>query len=36
MENAELVDAIWKETELTKKDREAFVKSFGENVSKEM
>ncbi len=36
MNKAELIDAIEKDTGLTKKDTEAFIKSFVENVSKEM
>ena len=34
MNKAELVDAIAKDTKLSKKDTEAFVKAFVENVSK--
>ena len=36
MNKAELIDAIAIDTGLTKKDTEAFIKSFVENVSKEM
>ena len=36
MNKAELIDAIAKDTGLTKKDTEDFIKSFVENVSKEM
>ncbi|WP_288749278.1 HU family DNA-binding protein [uncultured Treponema sp.] len=36
MNKSELIDAIAKDTGLTKKDTEAFIKSFVENVSKEM
>ena len=36
MNKAELIDAIAKDIGLTKKDTEAFIKSFVENVSKEM
>ena len=36
MNKSELIDAIAKDTGLTKKDPEAFIKSFVENVSKEM
>ena len=36
MNKVELVDAIAKDTGLTKKDAEAAVKSFMENVSKEL
>ena len=36
MNKAELIDAIAKDTGLTNKDTEAFIKSFVENVSKEM
>ena len=34
MNKSELVDAIAKDTGLTKKDTETFVKSFAENVAK--
>lgn len=36
MNKAELIDAIADETKFTKKDTEAFLKSFIENVSKAM
>ena len=36
MSKVELVDAIAKDTGLTKKDAEAALKSFIENVSKEL